>query len=104
MIGLLPPGDKLESFLADVRTNKRPLLVERLLASEALINPRKIRLGQQTQEEEKRIMDATGILSEAPIYIDDSPQMKVVEMRSKARRRRSSGRPGNRRRASSWTG
>lgn len=31
-------------------------------------------------------MDATGILSEAPIYIDDSPQLRIVEMRSKARR------------------
>ena len=31
-------------------------------------------------------MDATGILSEAPIYIDDTPQLRVVEMRSKARR------------------
>jgi len=31
-------------------------------------------------------MDATGRLSEAPIYIDDSPQLRVVEMRSKARR------------------
>ncbi len=31
-------------------------------------------------------MNATGILSEAPIYIDDSPQLRVVEMRSKARR------------------
>lgn len=31
-------------------------------------------------------MDAIGVLSEAPIYIDDSPQLRVVEMRSKARR------------------
>ena len=31
-------------------------------------------------------MDAIGILSEAPIYIDDSPQMRVIEMRSKAKR------------------
>ena len=31
-------------------------------------------------------MDATGILSEAPIYIDDSPHLRVAEMRSKARR------------------
>ncbi|MBA7637689.1 Replicative DNA helicase [subsurface metagenome] len=31
-------------------------------------------------------MDATGILSEAPIYIDDSPRLRVAEMRSKARR------------------
>ena len=31
-------------------------------------------------------MEATGILAEAPIYVDDSPQLRVVEMRSKARR------------------
>jgi replicative DNA helicase len=31
-------------------------------------------------------MDATGLLSEASIYIDDSPQLRLVEMRSKARR------------------
>ena len=31
-------------------------------------------------------MDATGRLSEAPIYIDDTPQLRVVEMRSKTRR------------------
>ena len=31
-------------------------------------------------------MEATGRLSEAPIYVDDSPQLRVVEMRSKARR------------------
>jgi len=31
-------------------------------------------------------MEATGKLSEAPIYIDDSPQLRVAEMRSKARR------------------
>jgi replicative DNA helicase len=30
-------------------------------------------------------MDATGILAEAPIYIDDSPQLRVVEIRSKVR-------------------
>jgi replicative DNA helicase len=66
----------------------RESLVERLLASEASINPKKIRLGSksQTPEDEKRIMDATGILSEAPIYIDDSPQMRIAEMRSKAKR------------------
>ena len=31
-------------------------------------------------------MDATGVLSEAAIFLDDSPQLRVVEMRSKARR------------------
>jgi len=61
-------------------------LVQRLLASETGVNSRRIRLGFNTEDEEKRIMEAIGKLSEAPIYIDDSPQLRVAEMRSKARR------------------
>jgi replicative DNA helicase len=47
---------------------------------------KRLRLGLPNEEEEKRIMEATGYLSEAPIYIDDSPQLRIVEMRSKVRR------------------
>jgi replicative DNA helicase len=61
-------------------------LVQRLLSSEARVNSRHIRLGLNNDEEERRIMEATGLLSEAPIYIDDFPQVKVADMRSKARR------------------
>jgi len=61
-------------------------VVLRLLSAESGVNLRRVRLGLQSEDEEKQIMDATGILSEAPIYIDDSPQLRVVEMRSKARR------------------
>ena len=64
----------------------RDSLVWRLLSSESGVNLSRIRLGLHTEEEEKRIMGAQGILSEAPIYIDDSPQLRIVEMRSKARR------------------
>jgi len=64
----------------------REPLVLRLLASESGVNLSHVRLGFHTEAEEKRVMDATGILSEAPIYIDDSPRLRVVEMRSKARR------------------
>jgi replicative DNA helicase len=64
----------------------RDSLMLRLLAAEAGVNLRRVRLGLQDEDEERRIMDATGILSEAPIYIDDSPQLRVVEMRGKARR------------------
>ena len=65
----------------------RESLVLRLLANESGVNSRRVRLGGHlNEEEEKRIMEATGILSEAAIYIDDSPQLRVAEMRSKARR------------------
>ena len=64
----------------------REPLVWRLLASESEVDSRRVRLGLHTEEQERRIMDAIGRLSEAPIYIDDTPQLRVVEMRSKARR------------------
>jgi len=64
----------------------RDSLVWRLLSSESGVNLSRIRLGLHTEDEEKRIMDAIGVLSEAPIYIDDSPQLRMVEMRSKTRR------------------
>jgi replicative DNA helicase len=61
-------------------------LVLRLLASEAEVDLRRVRFGYQTDEEEKRVMDSIGILSEASLYIDDSPQLRIAEMRSKSRR------------------
>ncbi len=64
----------------------RESLVQRLISSESNVNSRHIRLGLNTEEEEGLIMEATGKLSDAPIYIDDSPQLRVIEMRSKARR------------------
>jgi replicative DNA helicase len=64
----------------------REPLVLRLLASEAEVDSRQVRLGHHTEEQEKRIMNAIGRLSQASIYIDDTPQLRVVEMRSKTRR------------------
>jgi len=64
----------------------RDSLVLRLLASESGVNSRRVRFGLHTEDEERRIMEATGVLSESPIYIDDSPQLRVAELRSKARR------------------
>ncbi len=64
-------------------------LVSRLLSAESGVNAKRIRLGLYHDihdEHEGRIMDAIGVLSEAPIYLDDSPQLRMVEMRSKARR------------------
>jgi replicative DNA helicase len=64
----------------------RQAVVQRLLANEANVDSKSVRLGTYTEKQEKRIMEASGILSEAPIYIDDSPQLRVVEMRGKAQR------------------
>ncbi|MBI2836259.1 MAG: replicative DNA helicase, partial [Chloroflexi bacterium] len=65
----------------------REPLVLRMLASEADVDFRRVRIGpHSTEDEERRVMNAVGVLSEAEIYIDDSPQLRVVEMRSKARR------------------
>lgn len=64
----------------------RDTIVQRLLSSEARVDSKDVRLGHFTEREERRIMDASGVLSEAPIYIDDAPQQRVVDIGSKARR------------------
>ena len=65
----------------------RDSLVTRLVSSESGVNSRRIRFGEHmTEEEERKVMDATGVLSEAPIYIDDTPMIRMAEMRSKALR------------------
>jgi replicative DNA helicase len=65
----------------------RDSLVTRLVSSESGVNARRIRFGEhKTEDEEKKVMDATGVLSEAPIYVDDTPMIRMAEMRSKALR------------------
>ena len=64
----------------------RESLAQRLLSSESGVNLRRFRFEHQTEADERKIMNAIGILSETPIYVDDSPMLRVVEMRSKARR------------------
>jgi replicative DNA helicase len=64
----------------------RDSLVLRLLSSESGVNSRRVRFGEHTEDEERRVMEATGVLSEAPIYVDDTPLLRMAEMRSKALR------------------
>ena len=61
----------------------REPLAMRLISSESGVNLSQVRLGQHAESDERRIMNAIGLLSEAPIYIDDSPRLRVAEMRSK---------------------
>lgn len=61
-------------------------LVHRLISGDTGIDSKRVRLGQYTEQEEQKIINATGILSEAPIFLDDSPTMRTAEIRSKTRR------------------
>ncbi|MFZ4665730.1 MAG: replicative DNA helicase [Prochlorotrichaceae cyanobacterium] len=61
-------------------------LVYRLLSSEVGIESGRLKAGRITTEEWSILGQAMGNLSELPIYIDDTPDMTVTEMRSKARR------------------
>jgi replicative DNA helicase len=61
-------------------------LVDRLLAAEAGIDAWKIRTGNLSDADFEKLGQAMGTLSEAPIYIDDTPGISVLEMRTKARR------------------
>jgi replicative DNA helicase len=61
-------------------------LVYRLLSSEVGIESGRLRSGRITTEEWGILGQAMGNLSELPLYIDDTPDMTVNEMRSKARR------------------
>lgn len=58
----------------------------RLLSSLALVNASALRKGFIGKRDWERLTEAAVKLSEAPIYIDDSSQMSVLEIRAKARR------------------
>src|SRR5918998_1180117 len=64
-------------------------LSQRLLSAEARIDSRRVRTGQLSEDDWSRISQAIGRLASAPIWIDDNPNLTVMEIRSKARRLRS---------------
>ena len=61
-------------------------LVDRMLAAEGVINSRSIRTGQLTDEEWQKLMIAQSNLARASIYIDDTPGIRITEIRSRARK------------------
>lgn len=61
-------------------------LVDRMLSAEAGVDAWKLRTGKLDDDDFARIGDAMGALSEAPIFIDDTPMSNVMEVRTKARR------------------
>jgi replicative DNA helicase len=61
-------------------------LVQRMLTAEARVDAQKLRKGMLRDDDFPRMARAAGILSAAPVWIDDTPAITLLEMRSKARR------------------
>lgn len=61
-------------------------LVDRLLVAQADIDAWKLKTGKLDEEDFTKLSNAMGELAEAPIYIDDTPALSILEMRTKARR------------------
>ncbi len=61
-------------------------LVQRMLCSHARVDAQKVRTGYLSHSDWPKLTSAAGKLSEAPLFIDDTPVMNALELRAKARR------------------
>lgn len=61
-------------------------IIQRLVSMETGINMQMLRLGQISQQEESRLVEAMGRLSKFQVYIDDTPALTPLQMRTKMRR------------------
>lgn len=61
-------------------------LVDRMLADASGVDSWNIRTGNLSDDDFSKLSEAMGEMAEAPIYIDDTPGLSVLEMRTKARR------------------
>ena len=64
-------------------------ITQRLLCSEAMVDSGRLRNGRLLESDWPRITAATSRLGEAPMYVDDNPNVTVMEVRAKARRLKS---------------
>ena len=64
----------------------RKELVQRLLSAEAQIDSTRMRNGKLLEKDWEKISHAIGRLADAPIYIDDNPNVNVMDIRAKSRR------------------
>ncbi len=61
-------------------------LVDRMLVAQADIDAWKLKTGKMSDDDFTKLSEAMGELAEAPIFIDDTPGINILEMRTKARR------------------
>jgi replicative DNA helicase len=64
-------------------------ITQRLLCAESLVESTRLRNGRLLESDWPKISQATGRLGEAPLYIDDNPNVTIMEVRAKARRLKS---------------
>ena len=64
-------------------------LTQRMLCSEANVDAKNMRDGKLTEDDWTRISNGIGRMAEAPLWIDDNPNLTIMEIRAKARRLKS---------------
>ncbi len=80
--------EKVPTAIFSLEMSKEQL-GQRMLCSHARVDAHKVRTGYLATSDWPRLTAAAGKLSEAPIYIDDTPAISVMELRAKARRLKS---------------
>lgn len=80
--------DKVPIAIFSLEMSKHQL-VQRMLCSHARVDAHKVRTGYLATSDWPKLTAAAGKLSEAPIFIDDTPAISVMELRAKARRLKS---------------
>lgn len=77
--------EQLPTAIFSLEMSKEQLGI-RLLCAEARLNSHDVRIGNIQDDDWERLTHASEILSKAPIYIDDTPALSILEMRAKAKR------------------
>jgi replicative DNA helicase len=78
--------DAKEPVLVFSSEMSKEQLVDRLLSMQSGVDAWALRTGNLTDTDFEKLGDAMGVLSESPIYIDDTPGITVSDLRTKARR------------------
>jgi replicative DNA helicase len=64
----------------------REELVDRLLVAQADIDAWRLKTGRLQEDDFTKLSEAMGVLAESPIFVDDTPALSILQMRTKARR------------------
>ena len=76
-------GSRVALFTMEMSVEQ---IIQRLVSMETGINMQQLRLGQVSPQEQGRLLEAMGRLSDLQIYIDDTPALNPLELRAKCRR------------------